>query len=73
MTKRGLESALEGQIVDYLGCDRHDLAGCRRIVGRATPATVRGPKTVLTDVGAMTIDVPRDRDASSEPRIVAQR
>jgi hypothetical protein len=30
-------------------------------------------KTVLTDVGPVEIDVPRDRDASFEPKIVAKR
>jgi transposase-like protein len=29
-------------------------------------------KTVLTDVGPVQIDVPRDRDASFEPKIVAK-
>src|SRR5205823_7845967 len=30
-------------------------------------------KTVLTDTGALEITVPRDRDASFEPKIVAKR
>ena len=30
-------------------------------------------KTVLTEVGPVEIDVPRDRDGSFEPRIVAKR
>jgi hypothetical protein len=32
---------------------------------------VNRSKTVLTDVGPVQIDVPRDRDSSFEPRIVA--
>ena len=38
-----------------------------------TPATGTGAKTVLTEVGPVEIDVPRDRDGSFEPKIVAKR
>ena len=69
LTKRFLESALEGEITDHLGYDRHDPAG------RGTGNSRNGArsKTVLTDVGEVSIEVPRDRDASFEPRIVAKR
>jgi putative transposase len=69
LTKRVLESALEGEITDHLGYDKHDPAG------RATGNSRNGvrSKTVLTDVGEVEIDVPRDREASFEPRIVAKR
>jgi transposase-like protein len=69
LTKRVLESALEGEITDHLGYDKHDPAG------RGTGNSRNGvrTKTVLTDVGEVSIDVPRDREASFEPRIVAKR
>ncbi|MET8763579.1 IS256 family transposase [Lentzea sp. NPDC004782] len=69
LTKRLLESALEGEITDHLGYDKHDPAG------RGTGNSRNGArsKTVLTDVGPVEIDVPRDRDASFEPKIVAKR
>ncbi len=69
LTKRLLESALEGEITDHLGYDKHDPAG------RGTGNSRNGvrSKTVLTDVGPVEIDVPRDRDSSFEPRIVAKR
>ena len=69
LTKRVLESALEGEITDHLGYDKHDPAG------RGTGNSRNGvrSKTVLTDVGEVEIDVPRDREASFEPRIVAKR
>jgi putative transposase len=69
LTKRVLESALEGEITDHLGYDKHDPAG------RGTGNSRNGvrSKTVLTDVGEVVIDVPRDREASFEPRIVAKR
>ena len=69
LTKRLLESALEGEITDHLGYDKHDPAG--RGTGNSRNGT--RAKTVLTDVGPVQIDVPRDRDASFEPKIVAKR
>ena len=69
LTKRLLESALDGEITDHLGYDKHDPAG------RGTGNSRNGSrsKTVLTDVGPVQIDVPRDRDSSFEPKIVAKR
>jgi putative transposase len=69
LTKRLVESALEGEITDHLGYDRHDAAGRD---GRNSRNGHRS-KTVLTEVGPVEIDVPRDRDATFEPRIVAKR
>ncbi|WP_376768936.1 IS256 family transposase [Amycolatopsis acididurans] len=69
LTKRLLESALEGEITDHLGYDKHDPAG--RGTGNSRNGT--RAKTVLTDVGPVRLDVPRDRDASFEPKIVAKR
>ncbi|MBP2479681.1 transposase-like protein [Crossiella equi] len=69
LTKRLLESALEGEITDHLGYDKHDPAG--RGTGNSRNGT--RSKTVLTDVGPVEIDVPSDRDASFEPKIVAKR
>jgi putative transposase len=69
LTKRFLESALDGEITDHLGYDKHDPAG--RNTGNSRNGS--RAKTVLTDVGPVEIDVPRDRDASFEPKIVAKR
>jgi transposase-like protein len=69
LTKRLVESALEGEVTDHLGYDRHDAAGRD---GRNSRNGHRS-KTVLTEVGPVEIDVPRDRDATFEPRIVAKR
>jgi putative transposase len=69
LTKRLMESALEGEITDHLGYDRHDPAG--RDGGNSRNG--HRSKTVLTDVGPVEIDVPRDRDGSFEPKIVAKR
>jgi putative transposase len=69
LTKRLVESALEGEIADYLGYDRHDASGRD---GRNFRNGYRA-KTVLTDVGPVEIDVPGDRAASFEPKVVAKR
>ncbi|MEU0940923.1 IS256 family transposase [Embleya sp. NPDC005971] len=69
LTKRILESALEGEITDHLGYDKHDPAGDNS--GNSRNGT--RAKTVLTDVGPVEISVPRDRDGSFEPRIVRKR
>ena len=64
LTKRLVESALEGEITDHLGYDRHDAAGRDGRNSRNGHRT----KTVLTEVGPVEIDVPRDRDATSSRR-----
>ena len=69
LTKRLLESALEGEITDHLGYDKHDPAG--RNTGNSRNGT--RSKTVLTDVGPVELEVPRDRNGSFEPKIVAKR
>jgi putative transposase len=69
LTKRLLESALEGELTDHLGYDRHEVAG--RDGGNSRNG--HRSKTVLTDIGPVEVDVPRDRDATFEPRIVAKR
>lgn len=69
LTKRLLESALEGEITDHLGYDKHDPAG--KNGGNSRNGT--RAKTVLTDVGPVEITVPRDREGSFEPRIVKKR
>src|SRR4051812_33601176 len=69
LTNRLVESAWEGEIPAHLGYDRHDA------VGRDGGNSRNGhrSKTLLTEVGPVEIDVPRDRDATFEPRIVAKR
>ena len=69
LTKRFLESALDGEITDHLGYDKHDPAG--KNTGNSRNGT--RAKTVLTDVGPVEVSVPRDRDASFEPKIIAKR
>ncbi|MFE4969078.1 IS256 family transposase [Streptomyces sp. NPDC056660] len=69
LTKTVLESALEGEITDHLGYGKHDPAG--KDGGNSRNGT--RSKTVLTDIGPVEIDVPRDREGSFEPAIVKKR
>jgi putative transposase len=69
LTKIVLESALEGEITDHLGYDKHDPAGANSGNSRNGARA----KTVLTDVGPVEVTVPRDRQGSFEPRIVRKR
>src|SRR5215218_7905078 len=60
LIRRVLETALEAEMSDHLGYDKHDPVGRNRGNSRNG---VR-PKTVLTEIGPVEIDVPRDIDAS---------
>ena len=69
LTKMVVEGALEGEMDDHLGYGKHDPAGRN---GSNSRNGYRA-KTVLTDTGPVEITVPRDRDSSFEPKIVAKR
>ncbi len=69
LTKIVLESATEGEMDAHLGYAKHDPAG--RDGGNSRNGT--RAKTVLTDVGPVHIEVPRDRDASFCPQLVKKR
>lgn len=69
LTKRVLESALEGEITDHVGYEKHDPAGKNN--GNSRNGT--RAKTVLTDVGPVEVGVPRDTAGSFEVPIVKKR
>lgn len=69
LTKNVLETALEAEMDDHLGYERHDPMG--RNSGNYRNGT--RSKTVLTEIGPVEIDVPRDTDASFDPKIVRKR
>lgn len=66
MTRRVLEAALETEMAEHLGYGKGDPAG------RGTPNSRNGHsvKTVHTDIGPVTVKVPRDVDGEFEPQIV---
>ncbi len=69
VTKLVLENALEGELADHLGYEVGDPAG--RNGGNSRNGT--RAKTLLTEVGPVQLDVPRDRDATFEPKLVRKR
>lgn len=67
LTKTVLETALEVEMAEHLGYEKHQASDS----GNARNGT--RSKTVLTEVGAVQIDVPRDREGSFQPKIVRKR
>jgi transposase-like protein len=69
LTKQILEAGLEVEMDEHLGYSKHDSAG--RNGGNSRNGT--RSKTVITEVGPVDIDVPRDRDSTFEPATVKKR
>jgi putative transposase len=69
LTKRVLETALEGEMDEHLGYAKGDPAG----QGSGNSRNGKRSKTVVTEVGPVDIEVPRDREASFDPKIVRKR
>mgnify|MGYP002481784593 FL=1 len=57
----------EAEMTEHLGYEKHASSN-----GENARNGTRS-KTVLTEVGAVEIDVPRDRDGSFQPKIVRKR
>jgi putative transposase len=69
LTKSVLETALDAEMGEHLGYDKHDPAG--RNGGNSRNGY--RVKTVLTEIGPVEVEVPRNRDGSFEPAIVRKR
>ena len=70
LTKTVIETALEEEMTDHLGYDKHDPVGRNR----ANSRNGRRSKTVVTDnCGEVEIEVPRDRDGTFTPQLVGNR
>jgi putative transposase len=69
VTKLVLEGALEGELTDQLGYEHGDPAGRN---GSNSRNGIRA-KTVLTEIGPVELEVPRDRDSTFQPKIVGKR
>ena len=70
LTAQVVEAALDEELNEHLGYDKHDP------VGRGSGNSRNGTrsKTVVTDnVGAVEIQVPRDRNGTFEPQLVKKR
>jgi putative transposase len=68
LTRQVLQSALEAEMTDHLGFERNGAAAR----GAVNIRNGSSPKTVRTEVGDVTIQVPRDRAGTFEPQIVAK-
>jgi putative transposase len=69
LLQRVTKLVLEGELSDHLGYEHGDPAG--RNGGNFRNGT--RAKAVLTEVGPVALEVPRDRDASFQPQIVRKR
>src|SRR6185295_15813211 len=66
MKKRIVERMLEGELTHHLGY----APGEDKPAGQANHRNGSTPKTVLTDDGAVPLDVPRDRAGTFTPQVV---
>ena len=66
LTKQVLEAGLEVEVEEHLGYEKHAAEG--RNLGNSRNGT--RSKTVLTEIGPVEVDVPRDRDSSFDPQTV---
>lgn len=69
ITKRVLELGLEVEMNEHLGYEKHAFDG--RDGGTSRNGT--RSKTVLTDIGPVEIEVPRDREGTFEPTTIRKR
>jgi len=70
LTKAVLQTALNEEMTEHLGYEKHDPAGA----GSGNIRNGTRAKTVLTEAaGTVEIDVPRDRAGTFEPQIVRKR
>lgn len=66
LTKNVLEAGLEAEMSEHLGYDKHDPVGRNKANSRNGTRA----KKLVTDVGPVDVEVPRDRDGSFEPQLV---
>jgi len=66
MVKAVLERGLEIERTEHLGYERGDRAGR----GSGNSRNGSSPKTLSTEVGDITVEIPRDRAGTFEPRLI---
>jgi putative transposase len=69
LTKRLLERAMEVELTDHLGYERH----AEPPGGAGNTRNGSTPKRLITESGEVQIDTPRDRAGSFDPQIVRKR
>jgi transposase-like protein len=68
LTKALVERAMGAELTEHLGYEKHE-AGEKPSGNRRNG---RSPKTVRSDQGPITLEVPRDREGTFEPKIVGK-
>jgi len=68
LTKALLERAMQAEMTDHLGYEKHDSVGNNSGNSRNGATT----KTLKGDFGEMPLETPRDRNGSYEPKIVGK-
>jgi putative transposase len=68
LTKAVLERAMQAELTHHLGYDKHSPSGNNSGNSR----NGKSKKTLKGDFGSMPLEVPRDRNATFEPQIVAK-
>jgi putative transposase len=66
LTKAILERAMQAEMTEHLGYERHDPVG----YNSGNSRNGKSRKKIKGDFGEMEIETPRDRNASFEPKIV---
>jgi putative transposase len=69
LTKRLIERAMEVELDDHVGYERHQ----EPPGGAQNQRNGTSPKTLICEHGKVQIDAPRDRDGSFSPKIVKKR
>ena len=68
LTKAVLERALNAELTEHVGYEKHDPAGYNS--GNSRNGSTK--KTLKGEFGEMELETPRDRNGSFEPRIVSK-
>ena len=66
LTKALVERMLSGELNHHLGYGKHEIAGH----GTGNSRNGTSPKTLKGEAGEMTIQVPRDRNGTFEPKLI---
>lgn len=66
LSKRMLEKAMEAEIEDHLGYEKHQ----RSPRASSNSRNGKSKKIVSTEIGEIPIDIPRDRNSEFEPQII---
>jgi putative transposase len=69
LTRRLVERALEVELTDHLGFERHQ----EPPGGTGNQRNGSTPKTLVTEHGPVQVNTPRDREGSFEPKLVRKR